>query len=286
MTDILLHKKTKKMLQRFISSGNHALLVAAPDGAGKGLTAQYVAAALLGIDIADAGSHQFIYSVQPEDTGTISIDAIRELQKAVKLSTTGAGTVRRVLIVEHADGMTLEAQNAFLKLLEEPPTDTVIIVTVANTQHLLPTIRSRLQVIELIMPDKEELTNYFGNSSDAAKAYSLSGGMPGLMHALLDDTIEHPLTKAVESAKELLSSPLTDRLMLAAELSAKKDAANQVAAALTRIAQAGLEQATAKNDAKSLTRWQRVLSASNKASESLGQHANTKLVLTDLALNM
>ena len=55
----------------------------------------------------------------------------------------------RITILENAEKMTQEAQNSFLKLLEEPPKDVVFIIITKNPESLLPTIRSRCQLIRI-----------------------------------------------------------------------------------------------------------------------------------------
>jgi len=75
----------------------------------------------------------------------IRIASIRMLEHRVRLSPNEA--TRKVYIIENADEMTNQAANAFLKTLEEPPDDTVIILTSSKPNSLLPTILSRCQKI-------------------------------------------------------------------------------------------------------------------------------------------
>jgi DNA polymerase-3 subunit delta' len=70
-----------------------------------------------------------------------AIDGIRQL-RAISGKRPYEGAVK-IFIVTDADRMTVEAANAFLKLLEEPPDDTVIVMTTSRLHALLPTIRSR-----------------------------------------------------------------------------------------------------------------------------------------------
>ena len=86
----------------------------------------------------------------------IQIDDIREgikflWQKPMRSS-------RKVLIIPTADNMTLEAQNAILKVAEDPPQHALILLLVNSPEVLLPTIQSRFQKI------------FFGNHNTAAKA--------------------------------------------------------------------------------------------------------------------
>ena len=83
--------------------------------------------------------------VETEDRVSILIEQVRMLDERL-LHMPMAGKKRIVLILE-ADRMTDEAANCFLKTLEEPPVDTVFILTRSRPEYLLPTIRSRCRMI-------------------------------------------------------------------------------------------------------------------------------------------
>ena len=90
----------------------------------------------------DEGVHPDIYWVRPESKGRrIRVDQMREFMKAVNLRSSMGGV--KVGIVVDAECMGEEAGNAFLKTLEEPPSQTVIVLLTADPQRLLPTILSR-----------------------------------------------------------------------------------------------------------------------------------------------
>jgi DNA polymerase-3 subunit delta' len=78
----------------------------------------------------------------------IRIASIRMLEHRIQL-TPNEGTYK-ICIIEDADQMTTQAANAFLKTLEEPPPDTIIILTTSRPNSLLPTITSRCQQIPFV----------------------------------------------------------------------------------------------------------------------------------------
>ncbi|MCX6726090.1 MAG: hypothetical protein NT052_02135 [Candidatus Shapirobacteria bacterium] len=82
-----------------------------------------------------------------EEKDSIKIDQIRELQK--QLSLKPFLSANKVIILSEAEKMTLPAQNSLLKILEEPPENSIIILTAQNKKMLLPTIISRCQIIKL-----------------------------------------------------------------------------------------------------------------------------------------
>jgi len=74
-------------------------------------------------------------------SGTIPISLAREVSK--RLSRRGEPGITRVVVFYHMDKMRLASADALLKLIEEPPADTVIILTCPRPDMLLPTIQSR-----------------------------------------------------------------------------------------------------------------------------------------------
>lgn len=85
----------------------------------------------------------------------IQIAQIRELRMA--LSRSFVGGRKRVVIVSEADMMNVQSQNAFLKTLEEPHANTLIILTSSNAHKLLPTIHSRCQEVRFDALTAEEI---------------------------------------------------------------------------------------------------------------------------------
>jgi len=105
----------------------------------------------------------------------IGIDAIRGLNERIALSSSSAGG--RWTIVRDADMMTLEASNAFLKTLEEPPEDAHIILTSSRPDFLLPTILSRSQSLQFKRLSRSKIAGFavkMGKSASEADALALS----------------------------------------------------------------------------------------------------------------
>jgi hypothetical protein len=94
--------------------------------------------------------------VETEDRVSILIEQIRNLDERL-VHMPGMGRKRVVLILE-ADHMTDEAANCFLKTLEEPPVDTVFILTSSRPEFVLPTIRSRCQLVRFVHLSREQIT--------------------------------------------------------------------------------------------------------------------------------
>lgn len=97
-------------------------------------------------------------STKESKTKSIKIGQIRQLQNNLNLKS--YYPKKKVVIVESAEMMNLNAQNAFLKSLEEPPGDTVIILITNNINMLLPTIISRCQKTAFVKPGITELKSW------------------------------------------------------------------------------------------------------------------------------
>jgi hypothetical protein len=286
MSKLVIHPKTEAQLTDFLHRPSHALLLVGPMGSGKASLSRMLATTLLQLPTNDSVAlHPYVKIVEPTTASAISIEAIRELEHFLSLKVPGNHAVNRVVIIDNSHNLTIEAQNALLKILEEPPVATVLLLTTNQEQALLATVRSRTQKVQVIRPSKSQLSQYFQelgwDEADSGKAYALSGGLPGLMHALLANA-DHPLVQATDYARRLLQVSRYDRLVLVDELSKQRELAIDVCFILQQMAHVSLQTAT--NDVS--TRWQGIEAASYEATRQLSLRAQPKLALTNLMLNL
>ena len=136
----------------------------------------------------NSGSHPDLLLISPEDR-QIKIDEIRLIDDA--LSFRPFEGRKKIVIVDDADTMNISAANAFLKTLEEPPEDSVIILISSRTDRLPATIRSRCSRVNFVTLSlgacKQVLRGKVADEELEALA-RLSLGKPGL--ALLSDIKE------------------------------------------------------------------------------------------------
>jgi DNA polymerase-3 subunit delta' len=203
------HAQAVSTLSRAIAINRvrHAYLIDGPDGVGKRALALAFAQALccltppeLGVPCGDCRSCRKItrgvhpdvqtFVIESQTAGatksagkntTLTIETIREMSGTAVLRPVEGDW--RVLIVDDAEMLQEAAQEALLKTLEEPPSFAVIVLLAADAEHLLPTVRSRCQQIDLaLLPRRAIERALIERGIDAAKVTQLasaSGGAPG-----------------------------------------------------------------------------------------------------------
>lgn len=283
-----LHPRTQLAVQRFVAMPSHSVMIIGEPGAGKRTLAIHLANQV--IDPAkDVQKSPYFLLIHPTNKA-ISIEAIRQAHEFVRLKTTGDQKWRRAIIVEDAHYLTVEAQNAFLKLLEEPPDDTIIILTVTNENSVLPTIRSRTQqltVKPLSAEAAEELLVGQGyDSTQVTRTYHMSSGYPGLMTTLLDQENNKELLGYIDSAKEFLKADSFGRLVFIDQFTKQKDSVEDFLWALMTVSKVALKQAGRQDKPTLVARWQKSIEAILQAKDALPAHPLPKLLLTDLSLQI
>lgn len=98
--------------------------------------------------------HPDVLQIAPSGT-TIKVEQIRQLQE--EFGKAGMESLKRGFIILDAEKMSISAANSLLKFLEEPQKDTLAILTTQALGQILPTIQSRLQILHLQPPAKEQL---------------------------------------------------------------------------------------------------------------------------------
>jgi DNA polymerase-3 subunit delta' len=202
------HRRPLTLLSQAIGRGTlpPTLLFTGPAGVGKYAVAKAVAAVLNCLSPALDGewaidacgvcraceriardAHVDVFTLAPDDRGSIKIDAVRSvLERTAFRPFEGR---RRVVIIRDADRLEDASQNALLKLLEEPPTGSVFLLTTAVPGALLPTVRSRCMRLTFGRLTTSEVTDVlvrvFEMTEDSAReAAAMSNGGVGEALAL------------------------------------------------------------------------------------------------------
>ena len=168
---IIGHQQIVEQLQQTVVSDRIAggYLFVGPTGVGKETVARYFARLIfckqdtqpptvcgecLACRKVDSGNHPDLQFIRP-DGSELKIGQIRELQKHIIYEPLEAS--RKVYILTDVERMNEYAENALLKTLEEPPASSVLILLTSNLQALLPTTRSRCQILQFHPIPTQEL---------------------------------------------------------------------------------------------------------------------------------
>lgn len=189
MKKIVGHKPKIDFLDRVIKQKaiKHAYLFYGPEKVGKTTTALLFAQTLLcskkdlsiepceechDCRLFDSDNHPDLFL--NDSVSTVSVDEIRTLINFLDLKPYQSR--RKVVVITHAERMTSQAANAFLKSLEEPPPNSVIIMTTENPDKLLPTIVSRTQAIQFGSIKQQEIMEHLVDERgiDQEKALKIS----------------------------------------------------------------------------------------------------------------
>lgn len=169
-TDIQGQDQPIQRLKRAISQNQlpGSYLFVGPEGVGKKMTAETLAKTLncqnetqdacdtcISCLKIEKHQHPDVHCIDSENSELIKIESIRQLHREINLKPYEGKT--KVFIIDNAHKLTAEAANALLKILEEPPRDSLIILVSAKPALLFKTIISRCQVLKFYPTQRIEL---------------------------------------------------------------------------------------------------------------------------------
>ncbi len=184
----------------------HALLISAMDGTGKQDFAKKIVTALLCTAPIDNKACQNCRSCKTYQAGAnpdylqvellpdkkqISIGQIRQVSEFI--SYTRSFESYRVILINPVERMNINAANGLLKSLEEPASNTVIILVASNIGQILPTIKSRCQLLALPSPTKEQALEWLKQQTSNTKIdelLSMANGQPLTVLNMSDENIQ------------------------------------------------------------------------------------------------
>ncbi|MFQ5533069.1 MAG: DNA polymerase III subunit delta' [Candidatus Methylomirabilales bacterium] len=318
-SEILGQRRAISFLRRALETGRlpHALLFTGPKGVGRFRTAVAVAQVLncLGGPKGDCcdrclactkiarGIHPDVHIVAPEGA-SLKIDQIRGLtQEATRTPYEGR---RKTFILDQAQTMTEQAQNALLKTLEEPPGATVLILIAPDTSALLSTIASRCSQIRFTsLPESAIAARLQEEGCDEGEAHVLAGLAGGSLgraqelqsvplqeiHHLVEQAFALPpgrtlpvleLTDRVVRQKETLPLFLEVLLAWCRDLTVSKLTDRDVLLVYRNREAALRQQSERLGSAQLLAMYQMV----KQTLDGLGRYANPRLSLEVMLLKL
>ncbi len=235
------------LLRRSLDSGKiaHAYIFEGIEGCGKKKTALALVKAIFCKETegcgkcpacrkVDALQHPDLHMIEP-DGAFIKIDQIRDLQR--ELSYRPFEATKKACVMEAAERMNLAAANAFLKTLEEPPGNALLILLTANTDAVLPTILSRCQRLSFSPLPSELIEEYLSETGVPAQAAKVAASLAGgSMKKALEISGEDTLRKRgliLERIVSLSTKEISPLFALAEELGSDRDVAVEVLDLLT-----------------------------------------------------
>ena len=203
---ILGHERQVEYLNKFLRRGKlaHAYLFYGPEHVGKFTVAEHFAGLFNSSEVIILSPEHTLVS-KKEKRKDIPIDDIRELKR--RLSFAPEGSKWRVVIINEAEKLSDSAADAFLKILEEPGEQTLIILVASSCELLLPTIISRTQSIRFSVVAEETLLKFIKSREESKKKQELilaiAAGRPGIAVRLME--MKDYLTEEMEFLKNINS---------------------------------------------------------------------------------
>ncbi|MBQ9314704.1 MAG: AAA family ATPase [Clostridia bacterium] len=211
MENIIGHEKVKIILKKIIDENKvgHAYMFVGKEGIGKKLVAIAFAKQIMNLDGSTFNESDFKIILPENDL--IKVEQIRKIINEVYLKP--VYSKHKVIVIDDADKMNANAQNALLKVLEEPPMYATLILVVSNKEKIIKTILSRVTEITFDNLTNQELEKIVGKAIDldyargsASKALSLLEGnyyeMATQLITAMDEKDFLKLNKKMTEAKQ------------------------------------------------------------------------------------
>lgn len=227
MNELLIHPTSKVLIESYLKRPAHGLLLSGPIGVGLKTIAAHIAHRI--------DDKAYIQEVNPDEKFTIAIETVRGLYRLTRAQRDTA----LVVIIDDAEAMGREAQNALLKLLEEPINNVHFILTSHMPQQLLPTITSRVQSIALASLAHGKVDALITSSTSAATKAQLlfiADGLPAEITRLQsDETYFARSAKQMKDARAFLEGDAYTRLLFVKEYGTDRVAAGEFLSSLTTL---------------------------------------------------
>lgn len=267
--------RTLANISNYIQQPSHALLLIGSVGVGKMRAIEYIAENITKTTYAHKITNFRLINTEGL---TITIDMIREVIAFTKLKQSGI----RIIAIHNVQFMNDESQNALLKLLEEPPENIIILLSIDSESKIKQTLLSRVEKIQIRPFTKQELMSYLKTKDvtrkDQDAIWAMSGGRIRLADSLIDsDSLERSV---FQLSKTIVRGSTFDRLKQVDSLSKQPENLELLLFALRRVV-----RLSAKS--RSPDRLQESLQTIYDCEVALqSSNPNIKLLLTKLMLGV
>lgn len=318
MNDMMLFNRTEKeKLLSEIASGklSHAYLIEGGEGCGKTYFARFAAAAVLctgdkppcgkcpSCVKALAGSHPDLFYFSPDKKASMGVETVRDIKKSLFFMPNDDD--RKVYIIDDAQKMTVQAQNALLKFIEEPPASVLFFIVADKKESLLPTVVSRTRIISLAPSDNADIRRFLMSESKKSggeqidEAINMAEGSPGKALKLLCRDFSRQRQLCLDFMPVLVSTSKSDAMAFLLSMKLNRDGVKEfftlLMTALADVMNARFGRATrllsrdaAAEYAKSITDRKNayLFDLATEAVVRAGENANINLLLMTFAAKL
>ncbi len=271
-----LNDTVHELLSAFATNPRGSLLITGPVGSGLTTAIKYLTSSMY-------GRNPRVGETLILQEGTI--DAMRTLVRQVS-QTRSNPTKPRLVIIDDADKLTIEAQNALLKNLEEPANKTHFVLATSSPGSLLGTITSRCRVVKLRRPSEHDLREIFIDASDHDfdQAYAIADGWPGALREILESK-ESTIKDQVQISKAFLGMTALDRQLHLRKNDGKEYLSNLLEG-LVRVSAAAMRSSIAKSDSAGSRKWMHIVVTTQNIRKDLHSGISQKLLASKLSLEL
>ena len=318
MNDMMLFNRTEKeKLLSEIASGklSHAYLIEGGEGCGKTYFARFAAAAVLctgdkppcgkcpSCVKALAGSHPDLFYFSPDKKASMGVETVRDIKKSLFFMPNDGD--RKVYIIDDAQKMTVQAQNALLKFIEEPPASVLFFIVADKKESLLPTVVSRTRIISLAPSDNADIRRFLMSESKKSggeqidEAINMAEGSPGKALKLLCRDFSRQRQLCLDFMPVLVSTSKSDAMAFLLSMKLNRDGVKEfftlLMTALADVMNARFGRATrllsrdaAAEYSKSITDRKNayLFDLATEAVVRAGENANINLLLMTFAAKL
>lgn len=314
---MLFNRTEKEKLLSEIASGklSHAYLIEGGEGCGKTYFARFAAAAVLctgdktpcgkcpSCVKALAGSHPDLFYFSPDKKASMGVETVRDIKKSLFFMPNDGD--RKVYIIDDAQKMTVQAQNALLKFIEEPPASVLFFIVADKKESLLPTVVSRTRIISLAPSDNADIRRFLMSESKKSggeqidEAINMAEGSPGKALKLLCRDFSRQRQLCLDFMPVLVSTSKSDAMAFLLSMKLNRDGVKEfftlLMTALADVMNARFGRATrllsrdaAAEYAKSITDRKNayLFDLATEAVVRAGENANINLLLMTFAARL
>jgi DNA polymerase III delta prime subunit len=277
----LINSITKQWVDAYIKRPKAALIINTNNDNKSGLKiAQYIYEELRN------NKNVPLFKLEITSKKSIGIDDIRDIQSYLALKASFDGKYTRFIVISEAEKLTKEAQNALLKLLEELPKKTVLMLIVNDNTNMLQTINSRCFNIKVLPISQGQATDYGvkinKDINQINKAYLISEGNRENFIDILNGK-NLIIEDLINIAKDFIKSPVIERQKILESLNKKDIITIEFLQSLELTARTGMRYA---KDASTKNHWKSILVKIIVAEKQIENNVQAKLALLALSVSI